>query len=147
MATSIYDLCFLITTNKDTFGIVGMQTDDTIILADERFLAREEEELKQAKYTTKPKEKLTAVNPLLFNGCVLSLQGDQMTLCQKDQGKKLRLVDSEILDFRQQYIKQRARGAYIASICQPKAVFDLSFAAQHQDPNKQDVIALDKRLK
>jgi hypothetical protein len=117
MATSIYDLCFLITTNKDTFGIVGMQTDDTIILADERFLAREEEELKQAKYTTKPKEKLTVVNPLLFNGCVLSLQGDQMTLCQKDQGKKLRLVDSEILDFRQQYIKQRARGAYIASIC------------------------------
>jgi hypothetical protein len=30
-----------------------MQTDNIIILADERFSAREEEELKQAKYTAK----------------------------------------------------------------------------------------------
>jgi hypothetical protein len=61
----------LVTINKDIFGIVSIQTDDIIILADKRFLAREEEELKQAKYTTKPKEKLTVVNPLLFNSCVL----------------------------------------------------------------------------
>jgi hypothetical protein len=77
-----------------------MQTDDTIILVDKRFLAREEKELKQAKYTTKPKKKLIAVNLLLFNSYILLFQGDQMTLCQKDQGKKLRLVDSETLDFR-----------------------------------------------
>jgi hypothetical protein len=32
-------------------------------------------------------------------------------------------------------------------IYQPEAAFDLLVAAQHQDPNKQDVIALDKRLK
>jgi hypothetical protein len=69
----IYDLCFLITTNKNIFGIVSMQTDDTIILADERFSAREKEELKQAKYTTKPKEKLTVVNLLLFNNYVFLL--------------------------------------------------------------------------
>jgi hypothetical protein len=68
---SIYDLCFLIITNKDIFGIISIQTDDIIILVNKRFLAREEEELKQAKYTTKPKEKLTVVNPLLFNSCVL----------------------------------------------------------------------------
>jgi hypothetical protein len=82
----------LIITNKDIFGIISIQTDDIIILADKRFSAREKEELKQAKYTTKPKEKLIVVNLLLFNGYILSLQGDQMTLCQKDQGKKLRLV-------------------------------------------------------
>ena len=29
-----------------------------------------------------------------------------------------------------QYISQRARGAYIATVCQPEAAFDLSFAAQ-----------------
>jgi hypothetical protein len=61
-----------------------MQTDNIIILADKRFLAREKEELKQAKYTTKPKEKLIVVNLLLFNGYVLSFQGDQITFCQKD---------------------------------------------------------------
>jgi hypothetical protein len=84
MTTSIYDPCFLIITNKDTFGIVSIQTDNIIILADKRFSTREKEELKQAKYTAKPKEKLTVVNPLLFNGCVLSFQGDQITFCQKD---------------------------------------------------------------
>jgi hypothetical protein len=77
---SIYDLYFLITINKDIFGIVSIQTDDIIILADKRFLAREKEELKQAKYTAKPKKKLIVVNPLLFNSCVFLLQGDQMIL-------------------------------------------------------------------
>jgi hypothetical protein len=67
---SIYDLYFLITTNKDIFGIVSIQTDNIIILANKRFLAREKEKLKQAKYITKLKKKLTAINPLLFNGCV-----------------------------------------------------------------------------
>jgi hypothetical protein len=73
---SIYDLYFLITTNKDIFGIVSIQTDNIIILADKRFSAREKEELKQAKYTIKPKEKLTIINPLLFNSYVLSFQRD-----------------------------------------------------------------------
>jgi hypothetical protein len=40
---------------------------------------------------------------------------------------------------RKSYVQQRAKGAYIASICQPEAAFDLSVAAQHQNP---DTIAL-----
>jgi hypothetical protein len=70
IAISIYDLCFLITTNKDIFRIVSIQTDNIIILINKRFLAQEKEELKQAKYITKPKEKLIVVNLLLFNSCV-----------------------------------------------------------------------------
>jgi hypothetical protein len=81
IATFIYNLYFLITTNKDIFGIVSIQTDNIIILVDKRFSAQEKEELKQAKYTTKPKEKLIAVNLLLFNNCVLLFQGDQITFC------------------------------------------------------------------
>jgi hypothetical protein len=53
-----------------------MQTDNTIILVDKRFSAREEKELKQAKYTAKPKEKLIVINLLLFNSYVLLFQGD-----------------------------------------------------------------------
>jgi hypothetical protein len=60
----------LIITNKDIFGIVSIQIDDIIILANKQFSAREEEELKQTKYITKPKEKLTAINLLLFNSYV-----------------------------------------------------------------------------
>jgi hypothetical protein len=61
-----------------------MQTNDIIILIDKRFLAQEKKELKQVKYIIKPKEKLIVVNLLLFNGCVFSFQGDQITLYQKD---------------------------------------------------------------
>jgi hypothetical protein len=71
MATSTYDLCLLITTIENGFGIVGMQTDDTIILADEPFLTLEENELLNIKFIVKPKEKLTPDSPLIFNGYVL----------------------------------------------------------------------------
>lgn len=45
------------------------------------------------------------------------------------------------------YVRQRARGAYITSICQPEAAFDLAIAAQFKDPGKAEVIALNKRIK
>src|SRR5438045_1506009 len=48
MTTSTFDPCFLITTTGTPFGIVGMQTDHTIILADNQFSALEEDELVKA---------------------------------------------------------------------------------------------------
>src|SRR6266702_3668887 len=36
--------------------------------------------------------------------------------------------------------------AYVASICQPKTSFNLSIAAQHQEPTKDDILALNRRL-
>jgi hypothetical protein len=71
MATSTYDPCLLVTTIKGGFGIVRMQTNDTIILADEPFSTLEENELLNAKFIAKSKEKLTPDSPLIFNGCVL----------------------------------------------------------------------------
>jgi len=41
-----------------------------------------------------------------------------------------------------QYIAQRARGAYIATVCQPEASFDLSFAAQVVNPKEEDARSL-----
>jgi hypothetical protein len=43
-------------------------------------------------------------------------------------------------------MEQRARGAYIASICQPEASFDLSVAAQIQQPADDDYVKLNRRL-
>jgi hypothetical protein len=71
MATSTYDPCLLVTTTENGFGIVGMQTDDIIILADEPFLTLEENELLNAKFIAKSKEKLTSDSSLIFNECVL----------------------------------------------------------------------------
>jgi hypothetical protein len=47
---------------------------------------------------------------------------------------------------KEQYIAQRARGAYIASVCQPEVSFDLSFAAQVTNLTKDNAKTLNKRL-
>ena len=147
MTTSTYNPCLIITTIKNKFSIVDMQTDDTLILADEQFSALEEAELKEANFLAKPIEKLTPAEPLIFNSCILTQEeDDKIMLRQKEQGKKIKTVNANLLTYQQSYIKQQACRAYIASICQPEAVFDMSVAAQHQQLIKEDVIALNKHL-
>ena len=80
MTTSIFNLYFLIITTGTPFRIVGIQTDDTIILGDDQFSALEEDELVKANLMAKPKEKLNLITPLLFNKCILSLNKDSITL-------------------------------------------------------------------
>jgi len=50
------------------------------------------------------------------------------------------------LDTTEQYVAQRARGAYIASVCQPEASYDLSVAAQTSNPKEDNIKALNKRI-
>jgi len=147
MVTSSYDPCLLITTTKEVFGVVGMQTDDTLFLGSEEFATLEDNELQKAKLSAKPRDELSPTSNLIFNGCVLTQASDDtMILLQKDQGKKLQLVNAKEDDYQQQYLEQRARGAYIASTCQPEASYDLSVAAQHQNPTEDDIRALNKRI-
>jgi hypothetical protein len=80
MTISTYDPCLLITIIKSRFSIVEMQTDDTIILVDESFSILKENELLNAKFIIKPKEKLTPDSSLIFNGCVLVQDGNTMSL-------------------------------------------------------------------
>jgi hypothetical protein len=89
---------------------------------------------------------LTPETALIFNGCILTKCGDEIILRQKEQGKKVKLIDADTPDFKQGYVEQRARGAYIATTCQPEAAFDLSVAAQSKEPAREDVTALNKRL-
>jgi hypothetical protein len=80
MAISTYDLYLLITITENRFSIVRIQTDDIIILADESFSTLEKNELLNAKFIIKPKEKLTPDSPLIFNGYVLVQDGNTMSL-------------------------------------------------------------------
>jgi hypothetical protein len=146
MVTSTYDPCLLITTTEDVFGIVGMQTDDTLILGSEEFSVLENDELTKANLSAKPKEVLCLNTPLIFNGCILIQHEDTVEIRQKEQARKLKLVDAKSENFKHEYMEQRARGAYIATICQPEAAFDLSVAAQHQNPTESEATALNKRL-
>ena len=45
-----------------------------------------------------------------------------------------------------QYVAQRARGAYILTVCQPEAAFDLSFAAQVTNPQEENIKLLNRRI-
>ena len=105
MATSTYDPCLLVTTIENRFNIVRMQTNDTIILANEPFSTLKKNELLNAKFVAKPKEKLTPNSPLIFNVCVLVQDGNTMSLRQKKQGKKIKLIDIDALDVRQKYVE------------------------------------------
>ena len=148
MSTSTYDPCLLVTTgNGDDFGIVGIQTDDTLMIATSKFSALETKKLEEAAFRSKPKTTLSPDTPLEFNGCTLTMNSSGLTLTQKGQGAKIEPVNIKDKDRQQRYVEQRARGAYIASICQPEAAFDLSTAAQIQHPDEQQCAQLNKRLK
>ncbi|EAQ83592.1 hypothetical protein CHGG_09996 [Chaetomium globosum CBS 148.51] len=148
MATSTYDPCLLISSPENPeFACVGMQTDDTLGLSTEAFSQRENDQLKEASFSAKDKQFLTTAEPLVFNGGIVTLnKNGSITLRQKGQAQKLQLIDANAPDAKQQYVQQRARGAYIASICQPEACFDLSSAAQHQEPTPDDIKTLNRRI-
>ena len=208
MLQSTYDPCLL--TSKNGVGIIGLQTDDTLILADEDFAIAEEIQLNKAGFQAKERQQLEADTPVKFNGgtvtyepfskgvtqdtlksnskalsvtdkryCGSKIQntgdvvqcdfkdtsvtieryGRSISLTQDKLCKNLDTVQMTVTNLtssrgtvrksvnkKDQYVAQRARGAYIASVCQPEAAFDLSFAAQVIDPKDEDCKRLNKRL-
>ena len=160
MQESTYDPCLLYT-NKNGFGVVGLQTDDTLFLANDTFAASEDLNLRKASFLAKEREKLTLTTPIKFNGGQIKLENDRsILLTQERQCQNLKLVALKSIDLtssrgevrqavtpKDQYVAQRARGAYIATVCQPEAAFDLSFAAQVMNPKEENVKQLNKRIK
>lgn len=138
MASSPYDPCLMISDGTHGFGVVGMQTDDTIILSDDQFSRKEDEEL---VFKSKPKATLARDHPIDFNGVTIQLADASITASPKGQTARMRTVKTT-----KEYVEQRARGAYVATICQPEATFDLSIAAQTKDPSENHVKALNKRI-
>lgn len=160
MTQSTYDPCLLAVNRIHYFGLVGLQTDDTLILGDKDFALAEEAELKKAHLMAKDREQLSIGHPIKFNGGKISLQEDgSLLLTQEAYNKTLKLVKYAAADLtnsrgtvrqnvstEDQYVAQRARGAYLATVSQPEAAFDLSFAAQMTNPDKDAINLLNKRI-
>lgn len=157
MEQSTYDPCLLYSNRP--FGVVGLQTDDTLFVGDDAFAEREQLGLQKARFLAKERERLTINNDLKFNGGIIHTDGTGITLTQVRQCKNLKTVSDknttttssrgavrQNLTIKDQYIAQRARGAYIASVCQPEAAYDLSVAAQAIEPTENDVKKLNKRI-
>lgn len=68
---STYDPCLLISNSNKQFAVVGIQTDDALILTDMNWSILEETELSNASFKAKEKLKLSRDTPLIFNGCLM----------------------------------------------------------------------------
>jgi hypothetical protein len=156
-----------------------MQTDDTSYEAIEAFAKQKDEAIKLAKIMFKNRERFTFDNLLKFNETRIErLDSTQNNLNdsndlndlnkaiyfrQKTHIQDIQLINSiessniinarEIvrvnLSLRNQYIAQRARDVYLATICQLEATFDLFYAAQSIEStfSSDNIITLNKRLK
>ncbi|KHJ31854.1 hypothetical protein EV44_g1966 [Erysiphe necator] len=120
LQTSNFDLCLFISTKSDEFGIFGMQTDDTL--------------------TTYQKDPTTIQWWQTMND-------KSLNFVQKTQGQRLKEIEINSSTEVQEYIEQRARGAYIATICQPEATYELSIAAQYQNPTPENNKSLNKVIR
>ena len=159
MKESTYDPCLLYT-HQEGYGVVGLQTDDTLFIGDEKFAQAEESNLKDAHFLSKDRQQLTTTSPIKFNGGEITLQPDGSILFnQVHQCEGIKIVNLKNADLvssrgtirksvtpKDQYIAHRAKGAYISSVCQPEAAFDLSYAAQIINPKEIDAKRLNKRL-
>jgi hypothetical protein len=77
MEQSTYNPC-LLHSNKP-LRIVGLQTDDTLFLADKEFADTKQNELHKAKFMAKERKQLTADTPLKFNSGLIQLVLDGIT--------------------------------------------------------------------
>ncbi|RDI84341.1 hypothetical protein Vi05172_g5620 [Venturia inaequalis] len=118
MRVSSYDPCLLFTTSgRDVFAITGLQTDDTFSFVTEAFSIKEEAELTKAGFRAKGKTTLAQDQPVEFNGARIRLDNGDIIVEQKGQADRLQIIDPRAKDAQQQYVEQRARGAYIAATC------------------------------
>jgi hypothetical protein len=176
MSQSIYDLCFLHTNmNIDTsfdlqtnlkddylrtnMNIVNMQTNDILILIDSNFAAAKKKAITDVKIMIKSRNNLESNFSLKFNDTIIERQENDIYLRQISQFDHLQLikdVDIAIINSRdkikfaliskKQYVAQRARDAYVVSICQLETLFDLSLAAQSIEISSENITTLNKRL-
>lgn len=167
MVVSTFDPCLLFHGSPDnltSFAVLGLQTDDTCFAAGAEFASKEEEELKKAGFMAKPREQLAAGKPVKFNGGVLTLSDDGSVLLNQEYQcnnlseivtNKTDITSSrgevrKAVDTQGQFVSQRARSAYVATVCQPEASFDCSRAAQNHEPGaegeKKMLTLLNKRI-
>ena len=175
MQQSTYDPCLLYI-NKKGFGVVRLQIDDTLILRDEIFANAENFHFHETKLLAKKKKKLISQHSIKFNDVYIKQENSQFLfqenfqkkfqensqffyLNQERLCKNLRLIESKSSNlasvrgvirksvaFEDQYVIQRARNAYIATLNQFEAAFDFSFVVQVINSQKDDAKRLNKRI-
>jgi hypothetical protein len=143
-----------------------MQTNDTLMLKDNRFVELKENELKKAKLMFKKRKMLIIFISIKFNDEVINLikviskNSYSLSFTQLKQFDQIQLINLSIsidlissrnqirkmMTSKDQYVAQRAKEAYIATMIQSEVNFDLSLIAQITNSKEEDVKRLNKRL-
>ncbi len=163
MTKSTYDLCLLFI-NQSVFELIEMQTDDTLMLRNDRFVELEEKKLEKAKLTFKKRKMLIVFISIKFNDEMINLITNKndyiLSLTQLSQFDQIRLINisisinlissrdqiRKIMTSKDQYVAQRTRNAYIITMTQSKVNFDLFLTAQITNLKEEDAKRLNKRL-
>jgi hypothetical protein len=165
---STYDLCLLFINQNDpssnVFELIEMQTDDTLMLRNDRFAELKESKLEKAKLTFKKRKMLTVFTSIKFNDEMINLiinKNDYILfLTQLSQFDQIRLINISIsidlissrnqirkmMTSKDQYVVQRTRDAYIVTMTQSKVSFDLFLTAQVINSKEEDAKRLNQRL-
>ena len=93
---SIYNLCFLYSFNS--FGIVEMQTNDTLILADNDFTSTEKDAIRSVKIMIKNTKYLIFAHPLKFNGAYIKINLNRIVLKKESYLEGICLVIDYVAD-------------------------------------------------
>jgi hypothetical protein len=141
-----------------------MQTDDTLMLRNDRFAELKEKKLEKAKLTFKKREMLIVFTSIKFNdemiNLIISKNDYILSLTQLSQFDQIQLINISIsidlissrdqirkmMTSKDQYVAQRTRDAYIVIMTQSKVSFDLSLIVQITNFKEEDAKRLNKRL-
>jgi hypothetical protein len=139
--------------------VVNLQTNDTLMLADSKFANAKEKAIVEAKIMTKFREMLDSKISIKFNNTIIARFENEIYLnqiTQLDHLQQIKKINADTINSRdvirldltskKQYVTQRARNAYLTSICQLEAFYDLFVAAQSIDHSLSDIEILNKRI-
>ena len=96
MINSTYNPCLLY--NSSSFGIVKMQTNDILILADNNFTSTEKDVIRSIKIMTKNKEHFTSIHFLKFNNTQIKFNSNKIVLIKKNYVGGILLVIDHVAD-------------------------------------------------
>lgn len=151
LCPSSHDLCLLYTPKAITrdassspAAMTCLQTDDTLSLANESFC--DLENVKSVRFKSKPSCKLAEGSPLKFNGMILERQNNGIKVTAAVSSRKLLSHISTDDVSKDEYVSQRARGAFIAGVCRPDLSFGFAFAAQVKIPDAKAARALNNLI-
>lgn len=139
MEPSTFDLFFIYSKNSSktngNFGVIGLQTDDTLLAANQAFLNEKQKAVKEVRFLHKPLKILDENQPLNFNSTTYIIVENSIHITQKRQINCIKLTDTSLNTsiLKTNYTAQRVRGAYVATISQPEASF-FSFSSSTNHP-------------